>query len=542
MSAELVLYNGTIRTLDDDQPRASAVAAHHGVIIYVGDDVTARGLLVPGGEAVDLRGACVVPGLTDAHLHMLWIAQGLQRIDAELPDPADVVRRVAERVPHTPAGGWVTGYGWNHNAWGGEFPTKEPLDYVAPAHPVLLYAKSGHAAWVNSRALAEAGISVDTPDPEGGRILRDASGEANGILLENAVALVAERVPQPDVEQAAAMMRDAVALANRSGLTSVHDMDGPLALSAHQMLHARGELTLRVLKSVPIEYMRQALDLGLRSGWGDDLLRLGHVKMFVDGALGPRTALMLEGYEDAPADRGIATTDAEALREQVMRANSAGLACAIHAIGDRAVRFALDAYAAATQLVGRIAEAAGHAPVRLSAPNRIEHAQLVQPEDLARFAPLGVVASMQPIHATSDMEMAAKHWGARCANAYAWRSTLAHGASLALGSDCPVETISPLAGIRAAVTRRRPDGAPGPAGWYPEQRLTVEEALRGYSLGAAFAAGLEERLGSIRAGKLADLTILERDLLAIDPMEIGSVEVLGTVVGGRFAWRHSRLA
>jgi hypothetical protein len=533
MIADLVLVNGRIHTFDSALPRATALAVWQGRILYLGDDATARGLLGRGGELVDLRGACVLPGLTDGHMHLRWFGAQLSSADAETPTLAQAVARVAAFAQRTPAGQWIRGRGWNHNVWGGAFPTADDLDAVTPDHPVTLGAKSGHAAWLNSAALRLAGITSETADPPGGRIVRDAAGHPTGILLEEAMALVEPLLPTSSLEQIVAETRQALAAAARLGLTSLHDMDGPDSLRALQVLAERDELPLRVVKSIPLDQLDAAIALGVRTGLGSDRLRLGQCKLFADGALGPRTAWMLEGYASAPENTGIATTPMGTIRQAVLRANAAGIGCAVHAIGDRACREVLDVYAEAR------AEARASAP----APrNRIEHLQILAPQDWDRPAELGVIASMQPIHATSDMDISDRHLGQRAANAYVFRSLLDRGTVLCFGSDCPVETIDPLVGIHAAVTRRRRDGSPGPEGWHGEQRLTVAEAIRGFTWGPAYAAGLEQRLGTIAAGKWADLTILEHDPLAIDPMKLPDAGVLGTLVGGQFAWRHDSLS
>lgn len=526
LGADLVLYHGLLYTFDPDRPRATALAAREGVIVYVGDDATARSLLAPGGEALDLHGYCAIPGLVDAHLHFDYLSRSLLTVNAETATLGEALTRVAEHAAALPDAAWITGHGWNHNAWDGRLPTAAHLDQATPHHAVALSAKSGHALWVNSRALQLAGISRETPDPPGGQIVRDAQGEPTGILLESASELVFALIPEPTLDEVVEAQRQGMALALRSGLTGIHDMDGPRSFAAEQVLHQRGELGLRVLKSIPLERLDEAMAVGLRTGLGDDWLRVGQIKMFADGALGPQTALMLEPYEGAPHNVGIAATPFEELREAAYKAGRAGLACAIHALGDRAVRQTLDIY-------DELRADPCLAPLR----QRIEHVQLVHPNDLDRLATLGVIASMQPIHATSDMFMAERHWGARCAGSYALGGLAAQGVTLALGSDCPVETLDPLKGIHAAVTRRRADGSPGAEGWYPAQRLTVEQAVRGYTWGPAYAAGMEHKLGALAVGKLADVTILDQDIFAIDPMEILHARVMGTLVGGRFGWR-----
>ena len=530
MYADLVLLNGKFHTLNNRQPSVTALAVRDGKIVFAGDDAGARATLRPGGEAVDLKGYCAVPGLTDAHLHFQMLSLAWQHVNAETPTLEEALQKVGERAAATPPGTWILGFGWNHNVWGGSFPLAADLDRVAPDHPVSLQAKSGHASWNNTRALAMAGVSGGTPDPANGRLVRDATGKPTGVLLEEAMGLVDAVIPAPTLDQVIEAMRKAIPIVHRAGLTGVHDLDGAQAFSAHQVLHRQGELTLRVLKTIPLQHLDEAIGVGLRSGYGDDWLRVGQVKMFADGALGPRTALMLEGYDTARDVTGIAVTDIRLINEAVHKATAAGLACAIHAIGDRANRVVLDVYE-------EVQAERGTLPL----PNRIEHVQLLAPSDQGRLGRLGVVASMQPLHATSDMLIAERHWGTRCSGGYALKTQLRHGAVLALGSDCPVEVLDPLIGIHAAVTRRRSDGTPGPEGWYPEERLTVEEAVRGFTWGAAYAAGMQDKLGSLEPGKLADITILDQDIFEIEPMEILQTQVKATLTGGRFVWRSTDL-
>jgi predicted amidohydrolase YtcJ len=530
MDRPLVLVNAVVRTLDAHGTTASAVVARGGRIVYVGDGSGARAAAGMGTpEVLDLGGACVLPGLVDAHLHFAWYARSLEEVDAGTRTSAEALERVRARAATMRAGEWIGGSGWDHNEWD-RLPSRQDLDAVAPHHPVALKAKSGHAMWVNSAALERAAIRAGTTDPPGGKIVRDAAGGPTGILYENAMALVWAVIPERPVESIAESMREAQRRALAAGLTGFHDFDGVGSFRALQLLDERGALAMRALKGIPREMLGEAIALGLRSGFGSGLLRLGHLKLFADGALGPQTAWMLEPYEGT-SSTGIPTLTPEELRADIARARRSGIACAVHAIGDAAVRGVLDAYEAA-----RLEDGAAAPGARTRLPDRIEHAQLIAPADIPRLANLGITASMQPIHATSDMLIADRHWGGRAATSYAWRSVLDAGAALAFGSDCPVETISPLAGIHAAVTRRRADGSPGPGGWRSGQRVSVEEAVRAYTLGAARAAGRQDAAGTIEEGKLADFTVLEADPFAIDPHEIRNVPVRTTIVAGRVCW------
>ncbi len=532
MQPDLILYNGRIHTMDAAMPTCQALVVANGQIVATGANDAVRSL-GPAKQTVDLAGRTVVPGFIDSHLHFLSYGIGLQEIElAGVTTLEEALARVAARAAQTPAGQWLTGRGWDHTLWGsGEFPTRHDLDRVAPEHPVFLRRKCGHAGWANSRALELAGITAETPVPFGGAIDRDpVTGQPTGILKDAAMDLIFRLFEEPALPDAMAALRAAMPYAHRAGLVGVHTMEGAAAFRAFQALDAAGELKLRVTMQIPEENLDAAIQAGLRSGFGNDRLRIGGVKIFSDGALGARTAYMLEPYEGDPGNVGLPMSSPEHLREVVGKASRAGLACFIHAIGDRANREVLDAIAEA-----RKAEAANsHAPGRLR--HRIEHAQIVHPADIPRFAALGVIASMQPIHATQDMLIADRLWGPRSATAYAWRSLLDAGAVLAFGSDAPVETLNVLVGIHAAVTRRRADGSPGPQGWYPEQRLTVAEAVRAYTVGSAYASGEEATRGSLTPGKLADLVVLSQDIFTIDPMAILETEVLATMVGGEWVY------
>lgn len=538
MPADTVLYNGTIRTLDPAQPTVSAIALSGERILALGDDDAMRDLLAPGGEAVDLGGHLVIPGLTDAHVHLAWFTDYLHAVDLfNTTSVGKAVERVAARAAETPPGQWIRGRGWAQDDWPDRaFPTAALLDAAVPDRPVYLIARSGHAAWANSLALRRANVTATTPDPPGGQIQRDESGQPTGLLLEDALQLVGKTIPVPTPTELADQMRDTLAAAQRVGLTGVHDFDGATCFQALQILRARDELSLRVVKNLPVKLLGHAAELGLRWGFGDHHLRIGGVKTFADGALGLRTAAMLAPYEGEPDNLGIVVTDKEEMVENVRKASAAGLPSTIHAIGDRAVHDVLDVYETVRAEEGRW----GIPPQRLR--HRIEHVQVIHPDDVPRLAQLGIVASMQPIHATSDMHMADRYWGERAAYSYNWRLQLNAGAALAFGSDAPVEPINPLYGIHAAVTRRRADGSPGPEGWRSDQpggdaRLTVEEALRGFTGGPAYTAGMENHLGKLAPGFLADLVVLDRDIFAVDPMQIVEASPLGVMVGGQWVLR-----
>ncbi len=525
-----ILYNGNIITLDERRPRVSALAISYGRIVALGGDDEIRTLSSRRAATLDLGGKTVLPGLTDAHLH--WEAQALALKSVDVFEAASrdlAIARVAERVRQTPAGEWVTGQGWAQDLWSDRaFPSKMDLDIVAPQNPVYLSAKSGHAGWTNSAALAAAGITDSTPDPEGGQIVRDPSGEANGILLETAMEIVEDQIPRPTAEQLADMMVDAQTLALRAGITMIHDFDEPSCLVALQILREQSRLDLRVMKQINQQWLDAALDSGLRRGFGDDWIRIGALKLFADGALGPKTALMFEPYAGEPDNYGMAVVDKEEMVELVSRASKFGLPSSVHAIGDKAVHDVLDVFE-----ITRREEAARAEPVS-NRRHRIEHVQIIHPRDAGRLAALDIIASMQPIHATSDMMTADRYWGDRNRYAYNPRLQLDYGARIAFGSDAPVEPFDPLLGIHAAITRQR-DGKPA-GGWYPEARLNLRETLLGFTQGPAYAAGMEDRLGKLAEGFLADLIVLDRDITKVEPDAIPELNVLGAMVDGQ--WRH----
>lgn len=528
----MYLYNARIYTLDPQRPIVRALAIRDGRIAAWGDEDDIPAALK--AHPLDLEGRAVIPGLTDAHIHLEHYAFGLEKVDCETAARAECLQRVAERARSQPPGTWILGHGWNQNVWPEGFGSAADLDAVALDHPVYLTAKSLHAAWANSAALRLAGVHAGAPDPQGGRLGRDVSGAPNGLLFESAMDCVGAAVPEPSEADAAEALLRAQRVLWRMGVTGAHDFDRRRCFAALQILHARGDLRLRVLKSIPLDDLPHAAAVGLRSGLGDDWLRIGGVKIFADGALGPQTAAMLQGYEGNPGERGMLLMDAEELFEHGRLAADNGLPIAVHAIGDRANHEVLDAlehlrkYEAGKQ-------AAGGQTGRLK--HRIEHVQLIHPDDAGRLAQLGVVASMQPIHATSDMLMADRYWGARAALSYAWKAQLDAGAALAFGSDAPVESPNPFWGLHAAVTRRRADGGPNPAGWIPAQKLSLEQALHAYTRGPAYLAGWDDRLGRLAPGCYADLLLMDRDPFACDPQDLHARHPLATMIAGEWVYQ-----
>ncbi len=538
----LILYNGRLLTQDSDFPHgcrlsaATAVAIGDGRFLAVGDDAEVRALARPHTRLIDLGGRLALPGLTDAHFHFYEWALGLRHLPlADTTSLSDLRQRLAQRASETPPGHWILGQGWNETRWPDpRIPTRADLDDVAPAYPVILWRSDMHLAVVNSRALQEAGITGDTPDPPQGVIDRDESGQPTGVLRELAITLIRDVIPSPTEEETVEAMREGFPLLHRLGLTGVHDYrgmsgaEGQPAFRAYQRLRAAGDLALRLWMLVPGERLNEAIALGLRTGFGDDYLRVGHVKFFADGGQGARTAWMLDPYEDT-GECGMPLTPMAEIADAVRRADQAGLAVAVHAIGDRANRELITVFEQhATRHVTRSTQ---------HVPHRIEHVQMIRPDDVARLARLGIVASVQPIHATDDIPMIEQSVGPRGCFAYPFRDMLDAGVPLAFGSDAPVADPNPLWGIHAAVTRQRRDGSP-PGGWYPAQRLTVAEAVWGFTMGPAQASGREAELGSITPGKLADLVVLDRDIFTVEPMEIAQTQVAMTVLSGRVVYQQ----
>jgi predicted amidohydrolase YtcJ len=527
-----ILYNGSIYTLDPAQPRAQAIAIRDGRVLLAGSEGKVYAATGGRAETINLQGRAVIPALTDAHVHLTFHALAQRNVQLDGVDSIDeALARIAAAAKKLPPGAWLQGRGWDHTRWGGRWPTADDLDKVVPDRPAMLSRKDGHSAWVNTLALAAAGIEDDTPDPPGGAIKRE-KGRATGILQETAIDLLRHHIPPASEAERFSAIEDAVREAYSYGMVGMHipatmtSGEGAGNLSDLQRLRELGKLGLRCLVYLEIDALDHALACGLRSGLGDNWLRLGGIKLFADGTLGSETADMLAPFEGR-THRGLPVIPEQEMAGYIVRAIRGGLSIAVHAIGDAANRKVLDA-------VEEAGVPPGQGP---SIPSRIEHCQVLHPSDIPRFAKLGVVASMQPIHATSDMETADRLWGERSANAYAWRALKSAGATLAFGSDAPVEPLNPWLGIHAAVTRQRPDGTP-PGGWRPEQRLSIEETLLAFTDGAARAAGCAADLGTLTPGKLADLAVLSADPFKLSPSELHRIQAEMTMIEGVVVWER----
>jgi len=522
----LAIVNARVWTGDPRRPWADAVAVRGDRIAAVGSSAEIRKLAVAATRVVDARGQMLVPGFHDAHVH--FIDGGFRLASVQLRDaktPAEFVARVKAFAATQPRGTWITGGDWDHEQWGGQLPERSWIDSVTPDNPVWLNRLDGHMSLANSAALRAAGVTRATPDVAGGTIVRDARGEPTGILKDNAASLVDAVVPPPTDAQNDRALEAAMRYVAARGVTSVHNMGTWSDLATFERAHAAGTLITRIYAVVPLASWARLRDTVAARGHGDAWVRIGGLKGFVDGSLGSHTAAFLEPFTDAPGDTGLFVNTPEDLYAWTSGADRAGLQVIVHAIGDRAIRTQLGIFA-------RVASEDGARDRRF----RIEHAQHIAPADIPRFAALGVIASVQPYHAIDDGRWAEKVIGPeRIRTTYAFRSLLDSGARLAFGSDWFVAPPTPLEGIYAAVTRRTLDDR-NPGGWVPEQKSGVEDALRAYTMGGAYASFEEKEKGSIERGKLADLTLVDRDLTRIAPESIRDARVVMTIVGGRVVY------
>ena len=532
----ILFLNANIYTMDARQPRAQAMAidTNSGRILAVGDNDEVRRIGDRHAEQVDLRGKTLLPGFIDAHIHLIYAAYRSYYIDAETCSSEDEVANLVRlRATQTPAGQWIRGGQWNKNVWPGQqFPTKASLDSAAPEHPVALSSKDGHVLWVNSLALQRAGITGETSEPSNGSILRDSSGEPTGILQEEgATFLVYDIIDRRDPSLTRHLVQGKLKELQQAGITTIHDIEESDALNLFQQLHEEGALGVRVNMILPRNMLPELRDLGLRAGFGDDMLRLGGIKIFADGTLGSQTAAMLDGFEGNPDNHGILVLPEQEMKETVSAAAELGMSIAIHAIGDRAAHVALNSFEQAHRHLDEIQIT--------KAPRlryRLEHVQLITPEDLERMRRLGVVASVQPYHAVADRDIAERYWGKRHRRAYAYRTMQQMGIPLALGSDAPVETFDPLHILYAATTRNDPVTAQQRPPWLPDQALPVAQAIWDYTMGAAYAGAEEDSKGSLTIGKLGDAVVLREDILGVPQEKMSENGVQATILGGRLVF------
>jgi len=521
----LAIVNARVWTGNPAQPWATAVAASGERIAAVGTSAEIAKLVrsSPRARVIDARGRMVTPGFIDSHVH--FVIGGFRLSSVQLRDartPAEFVVRIKAYAATVPAGAWITGGDWDHQNWGGELPRRDWIDSVTPSNPVWVSRLDGHMALANSAALAAAGVTAATPDVDGGTIVRDASGSPTGIMKDNAESIVDRVEPPRPAELSDRALDAAMHYVAERGVTSVQNMGTFDDLATFERAHHAGRMITRIYAVTPIAQWERLRDTVSARGRGDAWLRIGGIKGFVDGSLGSHTAAMFAPFADSPTDSGLLVETPEDLHRWTRDADRAGLQVIVHAIGDRAINLQLNIY-------GQVERENGPRDRRF----RIEHAQHILPADIARFAQLGVIASMQPYHAIDDGRWAEKVIGPkRIKTTYAFRSLLASGARLAFGSDWFVAPPTPIEGIYAAVTRRTLDDR-NPDGWVPEQKLGVEDAMRAYTINAAFASFDEAIKGSIERGKLADLVLLDRDITVIPPETIRDARVLMTIVGGR---------
>ena len=521
-----IIVQGRIWTANAHHRWADAIALRDDKIVAVGSREEVQKYRGDKTQVIDAGDGMVVPGLIDSHIHL--IDGGLRLASVQLRDARsreEFVRRIGDYAKTQQPGVWITGGDWDHTIWGGEMPSRDWIDAVTPNNPVWINRLDGHMALANSAAMRAAKVDDDVKDVSGGTIVRDEKGRPSGVFKDNAMTLIGRAEPDATLQQQVDATVAAMDYLAARGVTSVHHMGGWGQVEVFRLVERRGLLKTRIYACTPISQWEKLAKEVKERGRGNDWLRIGGLKGFVDGSLGSHTAAFLEPFSDAPGDRGLLVNTEENLEKWTSGADQAGLQVAVHAIGDRAIRTQLDIYE-------RVAKADGPRDRRF----RIEHSQHISPQDLPRFAKLGVIASMQPYHCIDDGRWAEKNIGAkRCETTYAFRSLLDSGAKLAFGSDWFVAPPTPMEGIYAAVTRRTLDDK-NPEGWVPQQKITVEESLRAYTIDAAYAGFSEAKVGSLEPGKLADLVVLGRNLFETPPNELNTVPIRMTMVGGKVVY------
>ena len=527
---DLLVVNARIYTVDVTRPWADAMAVCGERISRVGTNAEVKPLAGASTRVVDAQGRLVVPGFNDSHVHLVSGADEIVGVDLRpSKDEQDFVRRLGDYARTLPKGRWILGGYWDHEAWPGKrLPTRQLIDAATPDNPVFVQRLDGHMGVANSLAIKLAGVTAAATAPEGGTIVRDAAGEPTGVFKDNAMGLIDRAVPAPTLDETIGKARAALKHAASLGVTTIQDMTASgTELRAYQVLRDRGQLTARIY-SIQNHGIIGLRDAGISTGFGDEWLRVGGIKLFADGSMGSGTAAFFEPYADEPTTKGLLLQTPEALEKAIFDADAAGFQVIVHAIGDRANAIVLDAFQ----------KLSGERGARDRRP-RIEHAQVVRDADKARFKPLGVIASIQPSHCIDDMRWAEARIGRdRTPISYDFKSFVTAGARIAFGTDWYVEPLNPMLGLYAAVTRQFPDGTP-PGGWFPEERITMAQAIEFYTLGSAYAEFTEGRKGSLAPGKLADFVILSKDLFNIEPREILQTRPVLTVAGGRVVFDAS---
>ena len=532
--ADLIVTNARVYTADDARPLVEAFAVRDGRIAFVGSQREAAVLRGPNTRVVDAGGRTVIPGMVDAHAHFSGLAQTLRSVDLTGTNSlAEVIARVVAKSTSVPKGTWITGRGWDQNDWGvTDFPTHEALTAALPDHPVLLERVDGHAMYANMAAMKVAGVTAASKAPVGGQIIKDAKGNPTGVFVDNASNVLEEKVPAPTAAEYKSALKEAIALMHSWGLTGMHDAGASrMAIDTYEELAKAKELNLRLY--VMISDDKAALDhyfaKGPQSAMYDGQLWVRAVKLYADGAMGSRGAALLEPYSDDPNNSGLLKSTQEHIRDVAERGLKAGFQINSHAIGDRGNRVVLDAYEQALKTVPSVDHRF-----------RVEHAQILHYDDIPRFAQLGVIPSMQASHQTSDMYWIGKRLGpTRLYGAYAWQSLLQTGVVIPNGSDFPVEQVNPLISFHAAIARQ--DARDWPAGgWFPEQKMSREEALRSMTIWPAYAGFQETSMGSITAGKFADFVILDTDIMRVPAEMVMKTRVLSTWVGGRAVFEAAK--
>ena len=527
-----VLTNAQVYSFTQNDQPADTVVIEEGRISAIGKSSEIIPQFKGGAKIENLRQSILMPSFTDAHIHLLAYGLDLQRINVGTPTKRNYLDRIEISVKDTDPGKWIIGHGWNHNIWADGYGSIKDLDKISTQHPIYLTHKSLHSGWANSTALEKAGINHHTPDPEGGTIQRDTSGKPTGILLESAMRMVESVIPEPDVSTRETAILEAQNALLRYGITAVHDFDPWSVYETLDDLHIKGKLSLRVTKGIPESFLDSAIEKKLKSGSGNDWIKIGWLKLFSDGALGPQTAALISPYENSQS-LGMLFLSREDVTSYGEKSLPSGIGLAVHAIGDRANHEVLlamsDLYKRGLLKIPALG-------------SRIEHLQLIQEEDIQMFPALDVTASMQPIHAISDMDMADTYWGKRCVDSYAWRSVLQIGAQMIFGSDAPVESPNPFFGLHAAVSRKQLGGASkNEPSWIPKQRVSLQAALRAYISTPPIVGGFGNIIGKIKLGYAADFVVLPPDFFDLPSDDIQFVLPLATMVNGKWVYKNDNI-